>query len=209
MLNLMCLAYRDYGAQDLAGPETAQDRSEHLFETYIDLMFRKRGLAERGYLREHTVAWLSRVAARLLRHNQTMFLIEDLQPSWLSNRFHRWAYLGGVSLVVGLFLGLVNTIYWSTSVIGKAESNAAAVVWFTVIPLWFLILGCVDNLGFGSGSAALDRTGVPPRRRKEPRERGLLAPPRCNPLAVRRSSLAAASALGRRADGHLGWRKGR
>ena len=157
MLNLMCLAYRGYGAQDLAGRETAQDRSEHLFETYIDLMFRKRGLAERGYSREHTVAWLSGVAGGLLRHNQTMFLIEDLQPSWLSSRSLRWAYLGGVSLVFGLFLGLVNTIYWSTSVLGKAESNAAAVMWFTVIPLWLLMLGWFDNLGFGSGSAALDR----------------------------------------------------
>jgi hypothetical protein len=157
MLNLMCLAYRDYGAQDLAGPETAQDRSEHLFETYIDLMFGKRGLTGRHYPREHTLAWLSRVAAGLLRHDQTMFLIEDLQPSWLSGRSQRWAYVGGVSLVLGLFSGLLNTIYWSTSVIGKAESNAAAVVWFTVMPLWLLILGCVDNLGFGSGSAALDR----------------------------------------------------
>ena len=30
-------------------------------------------------------------------------------------------------------------------------------MWFTVIPLWLLILGWFDNLGFGSGSAALDR----------------------------------------------------
>ena len=157
MLNLMCLAYRDYGAQDLAGPETAQGRSEHLFETYIDLMFRKRGSAERGYSREHTFAWLSRVAAGLLRHNQTMFLIEDLQPSWLSSRSHRWAYVGGLSLVLGLLLGLINTIYWSTSLLGKVDAETNPVVWFTVIPLWLLMLGCVDNLGFGSGSAALDR----------------------------------------------------
>jgi hypothetical protein len=82
-----------------------------------------------------------------------MFLIEDLQPSWLSGRSQRWAYVCGVSVVGGLLLGLVNTIYWTP--LGEPESNP--VVWCTVIPLWLLMLGCVDNLKFGPGSAAVDR----------------------------------------------------
>jgi hypothetical protein len=97
------------------------------------------------------------MAERLLQHNQMMFLMEDLQPSWLSTGSQRWAYIAGVSLVLGLFLGLVNTIYWSTSVIGKADSGGAAIVWFTVMPLWLLVLGLADNLGSRSGTAVLDR----------------------------------------------------
>jgi eukaryotic-like serine/threonine-protein kinase len=154
MLNLMCLAYWDYGAEDLAGRETSQDRSEHLFATYIDLMFKRRGKAELVYSRKHTLSW---IATRLLGRSQTMFLIEDLQPSWLSTRAQRWAYLTGNSLVLGLLMGFVNIVYWSTSVIGDPESAGAAVVWLTAMPLWFLALGWVDGLGSDSGGAILGR----------------------------------------------------
>ena len=160
MLNLMCLAYRDHDVEELAGRETPQDRSTHLFSTYVDLMFKRRAQAERGYPRERTLAWLSWIAKRLLRHNQTMFLVEELQPDWLSTNAQRWAYLAGISLVLGLSMGLVNAIYWSTSVVGNAESNGAAVVWLTVMPIWFLVLGWADSVGSGSGRAVLDR--LPP-----------------------------------------------
>src|SRR5262249_38431515 len=113
----------------------------------------KRGLTERRYPREHTLAWLSRVAAGLLRHDQTMFLIEDLQPSWLSGRSQRWAYVCGVSVVFGLLLGLVHTIYCTP--LGEPVSNPVG--WCTAIPCWLLMLGCVDNLGVGPGSVAVDR----------------------------------------------------
>ena len=160
MLNLMCLAYRDHDVEELAGRETPQELSTHLFSTYVDLMFKRRGQAERDYPRERAVAWLSWIAKRLLRHNQTMFLIEELQPNWLSTNSQRWAYLAGISLVLGLSMGLVNAIYWSISVIGNAESNGAAVVWLTVMPIWFLVLGWVDSIGSSSGPAVLDR--LPP-----------------------------------------------
>jgi eukaryotic-like serine/threonine-protein kinase len=160
MLNLMCVAYRDHDVEELAGRETPQDRSTHLFSTYVDLMFKRRARAERGYPRERTLAWLSWIAKRLLRQNQTMFLIEELQPDWLSTNAQRWAYLAGISLVLGLSMGLVNAIYWSTSLIGNAESNGAAVVWLTVMPIWFLVLGWADSVGSGSGRAVLDR--LPP-----------------------------------------------
>jgi DNA polymerase III delta prime subunit len=160
MLNLMCLAYRDHDVEELAGRETPQDRSTHLFSTYVDLMFKRRAQAERGYPRERLLAWLSWIAKHLLRHNQTMFLIEELQPDWLSTNAQRWAYLAGISLVLGISMGLVNAIYWSIPVIGNAESNGAAVVWLTVMPIWFLVLGWADSVGSGSGRAVLDR--LPP-----------------------------------------------
>ena len=160
MLNLMCLAYRDHDVEELAGRETPQDRSTHLFSTYVDLMFKRRAQAERGYPRERTLAWLSWIAKRLLRHNQTMFLIEELRPDWLSTNAQRWAYLAGISLVLGLSMGLVNAIYWSIPLIGNAESKGAAVVWLTVMPIWFLVLGWVDKVGSGSSRAVLDR--LPP-----------------------------------------------
>ena len=160
MLNLMCLAYRDHGAEDLGGRESQADRTRHLFATYIDRMFTKRGKAELAYPRERTLAWLSWIAQRLSERNQTMFLMEDLQASWLSPRAQRWAYLVGVSLVLGLVIGFANIVYWSTSVLVAKDSGleyGEIIVWLTAMPLWFLAIGWAEGIGSDSGRPVLER----------------------------------------------------
>ncbi len=161
MLNLMCAAYRGYGAQDLAGRETPENRSRHLFTTYIDHIFKTRGKAALAYPRERSLDGLSWIARRLSERNQTMFLIEALQPSWLSSGAQRWAYLAGFSLVLGLLVGFANMAYWWTS---PTAPNGLAyreiIAWLTAMPLWFLAFGWIEGLGSGSGRPVLER--VPP-----------------------------------------------
>lgn len=123
MLNLMCLAYRDHGAQELRGGGSEGDRPRHLFATYIDRMFARRGKPELAYPRERTLAWLSWVARRLSERSRTMILMEDLQPGWLSTGAQRWAYLIGLSLVLGLLIGSANIAYWSTSALTPGEGG--------------------------------------------------------------------------------------
>ena len=161
MLNLMCLAYRGYGAENLAGRETAEDRTQHLFTTYIDLMFKKRGTAELAYPRERTLGWLSWIARRLSERNQTMFLIEDLQPDWLSTSAQRWAYLAGLSLLLGLLIGLANVAYWLESLLpGQGLQRGESILWLTAMPLWCLAFGWLEGLGSRTGRPVLER--VPP-----------------------------------------------
>lgn len=168
MLNLMCLAYRGYGAENLAGRETPADRTKHLFTTYIDLMFKKRGKAALAYPQERTLGWLSWIARKLSERNQAMFLIEDLQPGWLTNGAQRWAYLAGFSLVVGLLMGLANIVFWKTSVTttglqGRGEIEGI-ILWLTAMPLWLLAFGWIEGLGSRSGRPVLERVPAGIRR---------------------------------------------
>lgn len=165
MLNVMCLAYRGYGAEHLAGRESTADRTKHLFTTYIDLMFRKRGKAALAYPRERTLGGLSWIARRLSERNQTMFLIEDLQPSWLSDGVQRWAYLAGLSLVLGLLIGLANIAYWWGSIASKGGlQEGESILWLTAMPLWCLAFGLIEDLGSRSGRPVLER--APPGIRR-------------------------------------------
>ena len=170
MLNLMCLAYQGYAPEHLAGRESAEDRSEHLFATYIDHMFRSRGKAALIYPRERTLGWLSWTAGRLLARNQTMFLIEGMQPGWLSSAAQRWAYLAGISLVLGIVTGLINIAYWWNSLVPSTPEFKSglqageAVLWLTAMPLWFLALGWVESMGSASGRPFLERAPAGIRR---------------------------------------------
>jgi hypothetical protein len=165
MLNLMCLAYRGHGAQDLGG-RAQGDRTAHLFATYIDRMFARRGKAELAYPRERTLTCLSWIARRLSERNQAMFLMEELQPDWLASSAQRWAYLAGLSLVLGLLIGCANIAYWSTSVLAPANGGLGygeIIVWLTAMPAWFLAIGWAEGRGSDSGTPVLERAppGMP------------------------------------------------
>ena len=156
MLNLMCAAYRGHGARDLTVRETPEDRSKHLFTTYIDHIFKTRGKAALAYPRDRSLDGLSWIARRLSERNQAMFLIEDLQPSWLSSGAQRWTYLAGISLVVGLLVGFANIAYWWTSASApNGLTYREIIAWFTATPLWFLAFGWIEILGRGSGRPVL------------------------------------------------------
>jgi hypothetical protein len=48
------------------------------------------------------------------RHGQTVFMLEQLQPSWLASTHERVAYTLGSRLIVGLLYGLIfGTVFWA------------------------------------------------------------------------------------------------
>ncbi len=58
------------------------------------------------YAEEQATAWLSWLAGGMKRHGQTVFLIEQLQPSWLRPGWDRFVYTMGSRLAVCLIFGL-------------------------------------------------------------------------------------------------------
>ena len=122
ILNIMSLAYQDTSADDLSDPSLATDkeRRQHLFDTYIARMFNRKTRVYDDKLSKKYLTWLAR---NMQQHNQEMFLIEDLQPSWLQARYWRWVYIltsrlitwliGG--LLAGLILGVTLSPYSETS----------------------------------------------------------------------------------------------
>lgn len=107
MLDVMATAYRDLPARTImAGDGPAGDRLAHVFDTYVRRMFERRGRADPPYPRERTASYLSWLADGMHRHAQSVFLIEQLQPSWLAEGAPRWVYIVSSRLLGGLALGL-------------------------------------------------------------------------------------------------------
>ena len=113
ILNIMTLAYQGVAVEDLPKTDVAEERRKQLFDDYIEKMFKHRAPSQR-FLDEKAKPWLIWLAQRMVQQSQTVFLIERIQPSWLSSFRQKWSYKIGVLLLVSLTfwfaLGLINYI---------------------------------------------------------------------------------------------------
>jgi hypothetical protein len=74
-------------------------------------------LSEPRYSEEQVRRWLGFLARNMLSRGQTIFLVENLQPTWLmSQLFRRW-YIGVTRTILSILLGLVvyftNVVYFA------------------------------------------------------------------------------------------------
>lgn len=82
MANIMAIAYRGMSVTDLIKMSLSENHVQHLFDTYIDRMLRRR--PDRSYSPSKVKRWLGFLAKQLKNESQTLFLIERMQPSWLT-----------------------------------------------------------------------------------------------------------------------------
>lgn len=116
ILGIMVLAYQGLSVEGLVGQahQSLEARRRHLFERYIERMFRRKGQGDERYSADQTKKRLAWLGQQMRRNNQTIFLIEQLQPSWLMSRGWTWAYLLASriiivligSLIIGLMVGV-------------------------------------------------------------------------------------------------------
>jgi class 3 adenylate cyclase len=158
MANIMAIAYRGMSVTDLIKMSLSEDHVQHLFDTYIDRMLRRR--PDKRYEPRKVKRWLSFLARQLRNESQTVFLIEKIQPSWLQNSLQASLYAAAFvilpsllineftsgfflfqGLLVGLTYGLMrgNFRWWI--------SLLAFVSCFTIFP--FLIT-LAENIGITS-----------------------------------------------------------
>jgi hypothetical protein len=104
MMRIITLAYAGLPVEDIRSFGTLEERRQHLFNTYIDRMFERRG-AKHPFTKKQTIRWLSWLARGMQRHAQSVFYLEDMQPSWLSRKWLTWLFHS----IVGISLGL---IFW-------------------------------------------------------------------------------------------------
>lgn len=165
MLNLLCITYRGHEAESLAGNETMDVRTRRLFSAYIDLKFKKRGTTELRYPKERALEWLTWIAKQLSEDKQALFLIEDLQPRMLSNGFERIAYMIGISVGIGLVMGLSSIFFWGAGTFvtlgntGITEFLAPRewILWIIAMPVYFLALSYIESLKSRTGEPLLNR----------------------------------------------------
>jgi DNA polymerase III delta prime subunit len=120
MLSIMVLAYEGVAVEDLPNNEMVEERRKQLFDAYIKRMFRPptRLKVEQKYSEVQSIRWLTWLAQRMVQESQTVFLIEEMQPTWLPTKYTTykkilyriavfwigWLILG---LIIGLILGLI------------------------------------------------------------------------------------------------------
>lgn len=73
-------------------------------------MFKKHQQNDPPYSEAEATRWLSWLAGNMQRHDQTIFLIEELQPDWLVNRRLKWVHFFRSILIVGLIGAMIGGI---------------------------------------------------------------------------------------------------
>ena len=111
MLNVMRVAYEDVNIPaDAArlpfvlGEARLFDPYVHLFGIYVKRMFERRGNTE-NYTPEQTKHWIVWLARKMNKNQQSVFNIEELQPTWLDKEKRRiysiiLGFLGGLYAIM-------------------------------------------------------------------------------------------------------------
>lgn len=105
-LSIITCAYYDKEAQELPQATSLEFSRQHLFNTYLDRMFERKQINQK-YSREKTVQWLGWLAKRMSKISQSVFLIEQIQPSWLPTKSENILYKLGTILIGTLFISLI------------------------------------------------------------------------------------------------------
>jgi len=109
-LSVMTLAYQAKPAHELEGFTSVAKRRTHLFDMYVERMFRRTvRTKQEQYSREQSVSWLTWLAKQMVQKHQSVFLIENLQPTWLGARTYQRIY---VAICYFLIIGLAFLAGW-------------------------------------------------------------------------------------------------
>ena len=128
ILSVMSLACQGHLFNAFSPVDSFQDFRQQLFDRYIERMFLRRGKTE-NYTEQQATHWLVWMAQRMVGTSQTVFFIENMQPSWLRTRAQRLRY----RLESSLFFGF---IVWLSYGLGVA-------------PSYGFIFGLGDGLSYG------------------------------------------------------------
>jgi eukaryotic-like serine/threonine-protein kinase len=131
ILSIMAIAYEGMAIESL--PQTdIETRRRHLFDTYIQRMLQRRG-TDAAYSVNQTLSWLRRLARQMVADSQTVFLIERMQPTWLTTPFQRGLYTIGFGITLAIIL----------TVLLQPGLDALAKLVGLIAPLGSLMLGAI------------------------------------------------------------------
>jgi eukaryotic-like serine/threonine-protein kinase len=107
MLSIIVMAYHGAPTTTVPRLSSLDARRRHLFATYTQRMLVRR--TQQRYPPKQTMSSLIWLARAMIQRSQSVFLIEDLQPSWLDEQA-RQRYVAIVLLIISLLVGLVSGI---------------------------------------------------------------------------------------------------
>lgn len=111
----MILTYSETSFKGWQKLNSTQERIEYLFDSYVQEMLNC-PIYNNTYPKgkdpkpERTIRWLILLARQLQNVSQTElteFLIEQMQPSWLQTKIHKWIYHAGVGIIATFIVWLI------------------------------------------------------------------------------------------------------
>ena len=157
MLNIITLAYQGKNMEQLSQTVLLEERRQDLFDTYIERLLDRKE-AQQQYSDAQVKHWLSWLAQQMSRTSQTVFLIEEIQPTWLPQDSQRFIYSIGVHLILGLTAAVFHVGPLS-SVFKGAQGLFEGLIGGIVAGIFYGLLGGVINK-FLRGLVARLATGL-------------------------------------------------
>jgi hypothetical protein len=88
---------------------STKELRKQIFSLYVERMYQLKGATTVVlFPKEKLLGWLSSLAREMRKHSQSVFNLEDLQPSSLGTNSKRLAYGTIVGLSLGIVAGLIN-----------------------------------------------------------------------------------------------------
>jgi DNA polymerase III delta prime subunit len=125
LMSVTVLAYQGVSVEMLPSAMLPEEQRRHLFEIYVERMLARRS-ADPSYSGERTLRWLSWLARQMIAHEQSIFLLEQLEPALLASRRSRLLYYAAVRGVAALVLLSVCTLAGTIAGIVSPISTALA-----------------------------------------------------------------------------------
>ena len=143
MLGIMSLAYQDKPLETIIdnGIESVERRSKHLFDVYVERMFERKGRKKSPYTKENVKISLLWLAKRMKEHSHSIFLLENLQRTWLSTWGEKLFYFLGLYLVFGSWFGLFYS--WT---LGLSKSRIYGLIFGLIFGLILALLLWVRDI---------------------------------------------------------------
>lgn len=104
MLNIFTLTYRGATTEEVPTGKTREEMQRTIFARYVERMLKRRNQSTR-WRSDQVICSITFLAKQMQRHDQTVFSVENLQPTWLSLK-GRLFYQCCLGLFRGLVVGL-------------------------------------------------------------------------------------------------------
>jgi eukaryotic-like serine/threonine-protein kinase len=157
LLNIMSQVYDDPDvAHQSDTRSTPQSQTNDLFHRFIDRMFQRRGRGQPKFDRQTTESGLAYLGHQMQSSGSSLFLLERMQPSWLS-RGQLFVYFLTISAVLAWFIGGTLAIFWCSAAQISADTASAirhGLWWWptAICFVWFLMACGLDRF-LPNGSA--------------------------------------------------------
>lgn len=178
MLRVLSDSYRSDTAVSPPPAADISTRRHQVFDVYVNQALARRGPL--SHSSEQTKSWLAWLAHKMNQHNQALFLLEQIQPSWLPTPGRQRAFILTSRLLDGFSLGFVIWMFWLLvrltlsgfdSVWSPTVTNALPIpvppLSLFLFILIYLILGLLvglTDIAFYERRARLGDAFVPQRR---------------------------------------------